>query len=172
MADVRFVRVIRVIRVSRVCPGSPRCLFTGTLRKLRARQLVCSEEAFACSPVVPGATAPSASLVPTTCLLYFGTYRYRTYRSGKPLNTCTSSPLPIGGHFSSRTPRAGGALEHTLSRRALSVLRHASSAAHDGQASRLTHPWCRIQHGDQQWAALGDYIQAALMLKYNERAVG
>ena len=33
---VRFVRVIRVpacarvSRVSRVCPGSPRCLFTGT----------------------------------------------------------------------------------------------------------------------------------------------
>ena len=30
--------------------------------------------------------------------------------------------------------------------RSLSVLRHASSAAHDGQASSLTHPWCRIQH--------------------------
>ena len=73
---------------------APRCLFTGTLRKLRARQLVCSEEAFAGCTCVP-ATAPSASLVPTTCLLYFGTYRYRTYRSGKPLNT--SSPLPIGG---------------------------------------------------------------------------
>ena len=27
-----------------------------------------------------------------------------------------------------------------------SVLRHAGSAAHDGQASRLTHPWCRIEH--------------------------
>ena len=30
--------------------------------------------------------------------------------------------------------------------RSLSVFRHAGSAAHDGQASRLTHPWCRIQH--------------------------
>jgi hypothetical protein len=30
--------------------------------------------------------------------------------------------------------------------RSLSVLRHAGSAAHDGQASRLTHPWCRVQH--------------------------
>ena len=33
---VRFVRVIRVepacARVSRVCPGSPRCLFTGTVQ--------------------------------------------------------------------------------------------------------------------------------------------
>ena len=35
---VRFVRVIRVepacARVSRVCPGSPRCLFTGTVQKM------------------------------------------------------------------------------------------------------------------------------------------
>jgi hypothetical protein len=30
----------------------------------------------------------------------------------------------------------------------------------------------KFMFGDQQWAALGDYIQAALMLKYNERAVG
>ena len=30
--------------------------------------------------------------------------------------------------------------------RSLSVFRHAGSAAHDGQASRLTHPWCRIEH--------------------------
>ena len=39
---VRFVRVIRVpacarvSRVSRVCPGSPRCLFTGTETATRA----------------------------------------------------------------------------------------------------------------------------------------
>ena len=38
---VRFVRVIRVpacarvSRVSRVCPGSPRCLFTGTVELLQ-----------------------------------------------------------------------------------------------------------------------------------------
>ena len=37
---VRFVRVIRVpacarvSRVSRVCPGSPRCLFTGTTENM------------------------------------------------------------------------------------------------------------------------------------------
>ena len=30
----------------------------------------------------------------------------------------------------------------------------------------------KFMFGDQQWAALGDYIQAALMPKYNERAVG
>ena len=30
----------------------------------------------------------------------------------------------------------------------------------------------KFMFGDQQWAALGDYIQAALMLKYNERAIG
>ena len=40
---VRFVRVIRVpacalvSRVSRVCPGSPRCLFTGTVRRRAER---------------------------------------------------------------------------------------------------------------------------------------
>ena len=39
---VRFVRVIRVpacacvSRVSRVCPGSPRCLFTGTVCTVRS----------------------------------------------------------------------------------------------------------------------------------------
>ena len=31
----------------------------------------------------------------------------------------------------------------------------------------------KFMFGDQQqWATLGDYIQAALMLSYNERAVG
>ena len=38
-------------------------------------------------------------------------------------------------------------------------------------ASRI-HGAVSNMFGDQQWAALGDYIQAALMLKYNERAVG
>ena len=38
---MRFVCVIRVsvcARVSRVCPGSPRCLFTGTYRYRRQRR--------------------------------------------------------------------------------------------------------------------------------------
>ena len=30
----------------------------------------------------------------------------------------------------------------------------------------------KFMFGDQQWATLGDYIQSALMLSYNERAVG
>ena len=30
----------------------------------------------------------------------------------------------------------------------------------------------KFMFGDQQWATLGDYIQSALMLNYNERAVG
>ena len=30
----------------------------------------------------------------------------------------------------------------------------------------------KFMFGDQQWATLGDYIQAALMLSYSERAVG
>ena len=29
-----------------------------------------------------------------------------------------------------------------------------------------------LMFGDQQWATLGDYIQSALMLSYNGRAVG
>ena len=45
-------------------------------------------------------------------------------------------------------------------------------------ASRLTAACERVfsllkfMFGDQQWATLGDYIQSALMLSYNGRAVG
>ena len=48
------------------------------------------------------------------------------------------------------------------------LLIHANNSA----ACERVFSLLKFMFGDQQWAALGDYIQAALMLKYNERAVG
>ena len=61
--------------------------------------------------------------------------------------------------------------------RSLSVFRHAGSAAHDGQASRLTHPWCRIEHVVPEEVAQVAVVVVVfpvvvlLMLSYNGRAV-